>query len=82
MFHSRAAESDRVSLQWILWRQYAFSIVASYAAKQASDLLAFVGPLALKGIVQFISDRQRGRYIVPSEASWMALPRFGLLKVR
>eukprot|EP00667_Euglena_gracilis_P000239 EG_transcript_239 len=65
--------ADRVSLQWILWRQYAFSIVASYAAKQASDLLAFVGPLALKGIVQFISDRQRGRYIVPSEASWMAL---------
>lgn len=38
---------------------------AGYFIKQTADLLGFVGPVALKGIVQFIVERQKGSYAPP-----------------
>eukprot|EP00668_Euglena_longa_P012525 GGOE01014980.1.p1 GENE.GGOE01014980.1~~GGOE01014980.1.p1 ORF type:complete len:1597 (+),score=451.51 GGOE01014980.1:182-4792(+) len=62
-------DASRASLQLPLWRQYAMPLFVGYLCKQTSDLLAFIGPLALKGIVQFITDKQTGAYVVPEKAT-------------
>lgn len=48
-----------------------------YVLKQTADLLGFVGPIALKGIVEFIVERQEGRYAPPAEVTVAGLMRNG-----
>eukprot|EP00667_Euglena_gracilis_P000297 EG_transcript_297 len=66
-----------VSLQGPLWKQYAQPMIVGYVLKQTADLLGFVGPIALKGIVEFIVERQEGRYAPPAEVTVAGLMRNG-----
>eukprot|EP00667_Euglena_gracilis_P000579 EG_transcript_579 len=70
-------DASRASLQLPLWRQYALPLTIGYICKQTADLLQFVGPLALKGIVQFITDKQSGTYVVPEKATLNAITANG-----
>jgi ABC-type multidrug transport system fused ATPase/permease subunit len=62
-----AGDEARASLNWPLCCQYKVPLLMGYLCKQTADLLAFVGPLSLKGIVQYITDRQTGAYAPPAE---------------
>eukprot|EP00667_Euglena_gracilis_P000260 EG_transcript_260 len=81
LWHAQKAvqqrDASRASLQLPLWRQYAVPLFVAYACLQAADLLAFVGPLALKGIVQYITDKQSGAYVVPEKATLGAIASDG-----
>eukprot|EP00667_Euglena_gracilis_P001348 EG_transcript_1350 len=55
------------SLQRPLWGEYLLPMLVAYVCKQSAELLGFVGPVALKGIVQFMAERQRPDYQPPAQ---------------
>eukprot|EP00667_Euglena_gracilis_P004477 EG_transcript_4500 len=70
-------DASRASLLFPLCQQHAVPLVVAYACLQVADLLAFVGPLALKGIVQYVTDKQSGTFIVPETATLSAIASNG-----
>uniref|UniRef100_A0A7S4LEW0 ATP-dependent transporter ycf16 n=1 Tax=Eutreptiella gymnastica TaxID=73025 RepID=A0A7S4LEW0_9EUGL len=62
-------EADKVSLLRPIWRQFAVPMFVAWMCKQSADLLGFVGPVALKGVVQFMENQQNPEYEPPTEAT-------------
>ena len=64
-----ASQADKVSLLRPIWRQFAVPMFVAWMCKQSADLLGFVGPVALKGVVQFMENQQNPEYEPPTEAT-------------
>eukprot|EP00667_Euglena_gracilis_P002476 EG_transcript_2477 len=51
-------DAPRPSLAYPVWRLVAGPVLLALVVKEAADLLGFVGPMALKGVVHYMAARQ------------------------